>query len=514
MKFHLLVSIPMKAISTLFLSTLFLLCSSSLLSQESGPDWPLSVFDYKKGKFATVYVLDNDDPDEALILVYQYKYSLEIIFLDEDLQFVRKISPKFTPNPIAELKVESVMNHDDHVYVFLNEGSFNSSLEGKMLQINKANGSFRYLSLSLQSPLTKDLSKSKVKLLKVFQFQDRFYKLWIDVKSSELYVYHYELGNHTVGLKQFQLSQDNIGKRLGRRQVIPTPLITDYHDASLVSNAKLEKIYMFPDEMIISLENQETGATELIVINTQTWEKVDEVYPVPAYLASQEEQLFNSFIFDGFLYQIVNNQEGLTLSKVDFETKETVAQQTWRSQESFEEDFSFRRMRKNIGSQLVIGEDVNVWKHLDQSLAVVLYPEGDQDRVMIGAHLYTDQTTRDVLAAVSIAASVASFASGYSTLWGGSGLTVSINPYESINYAVDAMLYFGDGRMFQADALFDHASMEPLAEVNEAYKWDKIMELVDAKEQEVNMRSMCLFQYREDVVLGYWRKKQYFLIRL
>lgn len=500
----------MKPAYYLFLSVFLFLFFPSLFAQ----DQPFSTFEYKKGKFATVYALENDDPGEALILVYQYKYSIEVIFLDEDLQFARKISPKYLPSPMVELDVEGIMNHNSYIYVFLDAGPYGSTTEGNILQINKADGSFHLIPLPLNPAMAEELSEGKVKLLKVFQFQDRFYKLWIDTKSSELYVFYFELGSNDVGLEQYQLSQDNIGKRLGRRQVFPTPLITSYHDASLVSNAKLEKIYMFQDEMIISMENQATGATELISINTQTWEQVDEVYPVPAYIAFGEGQLFNSFLFDGFLYQLLKNTDGLTLSKVDFETKETVAQQKWVSKEAFNEDFSFQKMRKHNGSKLTVKDDPEIWKHLNESLAVVLFPEGDQDRVMIGSHLYTDQATRDVLTVVSIAASAASFASGYTTLWGGGGVSVSVNPFESINYAVDAILYFGQGRMFQADALLDHDSMLPSAEVNEAYKWDKIMEIMDVKEREIKMRSICLFQYREDVFLGYWKKKQYFLLKL
>lgn len=455
-----------------------------------------------------VYAMEEVGTDTGMLLAFQFRNTLEFVFLDKDLHFSRKISTDYRPALLEEILVDGILNTPDEVYVFMPSGEAGDIVSTSLLKINKQDGSHLLLPLYFDPEMKTAINKGNVKNFKTFQFDNRFYKLWIDLKNDDLYVVYFELGeSKSQNFKKINLPIEGIGKRLGKRQVIPTPLITGDHDVSLISNAKQEKIYLFPSEMIISAENPETGHTELIAINTDTWELSVETYPFAGFQRGITLQI-NSFIYDGFLFQgIFSKQQGLQLNQVSFETGDILHEKRWETAEAFDDDFPLRRQRKQRGGTVKIKENPDLWRRFASSLSIVLHPEGQKDRLIIGAHTYMDQQSRDILTAVSIAGGMAS------TL--GVGFTVGnslyIDPFEPMNYLIDASFYFGEGQVVQGDTYLDLESFELLHEHVDDAEWDKTMAAIFALQTQHKLNSMSLFEYKGKMYVGFWEKRIYYL---
>lgn len=493
----------------LLLFSLIILLTGSLLAQ------PFSTFEYRKGKNATVFAMENSDPEESFLMTFRFPSYFDLVFLDDDLHLKRITKTTSLPPNLWEKPVQGILNRENEVYVFMETGSYMNIYETSLFKINKEDGSIRILPLNLTADAKEEMKEAKVKLLKVFQFEDRFYKLWIDVKSSKLYVFYYEMGEvNEMNFVSVDIPIESLARKLGKRQVIPTPVITDYRDASLISNAKKEKIYMFDQEMLISVENEKTGSTDLVVINTENWEIEQESYPVPSLIENTSGQQFNSFIYGGYMYQSSFNSTGLHLSKIDFETKEVLAEKTWANSNEFNDDFGLQKMRQFRGTRLRVVDNPNLWSEFNNSLAIVLQPEEGFERLIIGSHRYMDQTGRDVLNTLGVIASIgASVGAGNFVAGGNNGnITTIIDPFESINYVIDAAFYFNEGRMFQGDCFFNPETFKTSSVDVNPDRWESVMERINEKGNEQRLFSVSIFERGDKIYFGYWRKKEYYLV--
>lgn len=215
---------------SIFSPCLLLLFSLAFYSSY-GQFKPHSTFKKKWGKFALVHTMEEMGTDAGMLLTFQHHGMIELVFLDKDLQFSHQVSPDYRPDdPQESIKVDGILNTPDEVYVFMPTEGANDIVSTSLLKINKEDGSHRLLHVYFDPKLKADILRENVRNFRTFQFENRFYKLWIDLKSSDLYVFYVEVGE--LGRQEFKkisLPIEGIGKRLGKRQVIPTPLITGDH---------------------------------------------------------------------------------------------------------------------------------------------------------------------------------------------------------------------------------------------------------------------------------------------
>lgn len=471
-------------------------------------------FEYPKGKRAVVHAMDNFDEEEPFLMAFKFESYLDLVFLDEELEFVRKLRTENFPEKYRGRQIHSIMNSEKEVLVFLDAGYLGNTYRTILYRFDKENGSYKneeVLDLPFDTILM--LENSPVRLIKVFQYEDRFYKIWVDAKSSLLHIFYYQLGeDRKVQFETLNIPQAGLGKLLRKRKVIPTPVISHPEDASVVSNAKQEKIYMFGDELVLTVENPETGHTEIIAINTESWDMSLEFYPIENYQLEDELNQFNSYIYDDHLFQVHFSSQGLRLSKRSFASGEIVMEKFWEDSKSFYDDFHLRRKRQYVSGRLQEEVNPNLWRQFERSLAVHIQTEGEYERLVIGAHRYMKQSDRDVLNTVAIVTAVAlEMGAG---AWFGANPNALVNPFDPINLVLDALYYYSEGRIFQGDTYFNSETFA-ISPLNiQIGKWDRIMKQVNEQERKRNYRSVSLFEYNDKVYFGYWRKKKYHLVEM
>ncbi|MDW3647918.1 MAG: hypothetical protein R8P61_12700 [Bacteroidia bacterium] len=494
----------------LILLSLFLFIYSGTQSQA------YKFFEYPEGKNARVYALDNFEEEEPFLLAFQFESHLDFLFLDQEMDLKRKVQSEDLPSRYWGREIQSIMNSEKEVLVFLDAGTRKNSYRSLLYRFNKDTGSYKDEEvLDLPEEIIAMLEKEKVKLLKVFQYGDRFYKIWVDVKRSQLHIFYYELGENRIAqFESLNIPQAGLGKLLGKRKVIPTPVITHPEDASVISNAKQEKIYAFGEELLLTIENFETGHTEIIAINTESWDLTVEFYPIANYQPEDEVKQFNSYIYGGHLFQVYANSEGLTLTKRSFDNGELIIERSWDDRSSFYEDFQFRRKRQFVSGRMNENEDPKLWRQFERSLAVVIQEEGDYERLIIGSHRYMKQKDRDVVNTLGAIASVAAETGAGVWIGGNGAANVFIDPFTPINMVIDAVYYFSEGRIFQGDTYFNSETFAVAPEGVETGKWDRILKRVNDEEMENNVRSISLFEFNQKVYYGYWRKKKYYLLEM
>lgn len=495
---------------------LFIFSTLLLLTFSSSHGQVYSSFDYKKGKQATVFAMENNDPSEKFLLAFKFRSHFNMVFLDDSLGLQRmQKTASFNPD-VWDKNVLGVLNLEKDLYVFMPTGDLGPALNTDLYRFRKEDGALKLIRLRFTKEQEKELSDGHVKLVKIFQYENRFYKIWVNTKTSMLYIFFYEIGEKNfMDFKRIPLPVEGIGKRLGRRKVIPTPIITDYRDVSLMSNAKQEKIYMFEGEMLITVEDLEKGQTDLLAINTDTWDLYLESYPVSGFQADVEIQNFNSYIYDGLIYHILYNEEGLRVHKTDFDTGDLLTEIHWPSEEDFAQDFPIRRRRQFRGKNLSVSQIAPNWRWLERSIGLLIQPEDSVERLMIGSHIYMDQRGRDILntaSAIAFVAGYAAGAAGFTLIGNGGSFSITIDPFASINSIIDATFYFSEGRTYQYDTYFDSENFDiSNQDVNPA-RWEEVMGKVYSEEKKQKLSSVSLFERGDKFYFGYWRKKRYYLL--
>lgn len=479
----------------------------------------ISEFEYKKGKHGEVYAMTNGDSDEPFLLAFKFRGHVNLFFLDSTLQLVRKISSdKFPPHIWRHTStVEAIINTPEELCLFVSTQTPNGT---SLFRINKENGSHKFELLIVDDMLSESAKLEQVKAVKTFIYQQRFYKIWANKKSSEIAIYHYDLDPEgTTGFETFKLSNPNLCKALTKRKVIPTPVISHYKDVSLLTNAKTEKIYAFDGELIFSVEDHELGMTHLAIVDTDKWELYDESYPVPGFIsmpvdAPKIQQQFNSFIYDNGLYQVIYTPRGLTLSKVSFGDAELIAQQHWASEKDFLEHMPINKSITFQGADIIEKENPDTWKSFSKSIAVMISPEDKLDRLTIGSHIYMKQGARDALNTVGVLASLAggvatATGSGFIFLGSDPVYSLFIDPYSSINYIIDLAFLFSTGKYYQVESAFDAHSLQLIDAPISKSEWDQstadIHEFLGTR----SLFGVSIFDWNEEVYVGYWKNKKY-----
>lgn len=490
--------------------SLFLLYNSGAHSQA------YKFIEYPEGKNAQVYALDNFDEKEAFLMAFKFDSHFDFLFLDQEMNLVRKVQSEDLPARYEGRQIHSIMNSEKEVLVFLDAGTRKNSYRTILYRFNKDTGNYKDEEvLDLPEETIQMLEKSKVRLLKVFQYGDRFYKIWVDIKNSQLHIFYYQLGTNRISqFESLDIPKAELGKLLGKRKVIPTPVITHPEDASVISNAKQEKIYVFGDELVFSIENPETGNTEIIAINTEKWEMNLEFYPIPDFTPKDELNQFNSYIYDDHLFQVYFSSKGLKLSKRSFESGEVIMEKSWKNRNSFYDDFQLRRKRQYISGRLREDEDPKLWKQFGRSVSLHIQSEGDFERLVIGSHRYMKQKDRDVVNTIGTIAAIAAETGAGVWVGGNGAVDIFVDPFTPINMVIDAVYYFSDGRIFQGDTYFNSETFAVSPYGIETGKWDRIMKQVNDEEAERNTRSISLFEFNEKVYFGYWQKKRYYLLEM
>lgn len=197
------------------------------------------------------------------------------------------------------------------------------------------------------------------------------------------------------------------------------------------------------------------------------------------------------------------------MHQISFDTGEILHEKTWVTIEAFEADFPLRMHRKPRNGSLKIKENPDLWKWFEYSLSIVLHPEEKGERLIFGTHSYMEQDARDILNAVSIVGGIASSLRGGFSI----GNSISINPFESMNYFMDAGLYFGEGQTRQGDTYLDLESFEILSEEVGNTQWDDMMAAIAELQTLHKLYSSSLFEYQDNMYLGYWEKKMYYLLK-
>ncbi|MEM6804518.1 MAG: hypothetical protein AAF696_24170, partial [Bacteroidota bacterium] len=451
-----------------------------------------SQFEYKKGKGTSVFVMEEPGSAAGYLLAFRSKSHVNMAFLDEELGLMRMQRAKNFAEEAWEKNIEGMINTKDQLYLFMPRGKVFSTLHSDLYKINKADGSYKIVPIQLAADKTKEMESQYLKLVKIFQNENRFYKMWTNVYTNKLYIYYYEVDEvSSSGFHSFDLPIKGLAKRLGKRQVIPTPVFVGPQDASLVNNAKEQKIYMFEGEMLISAEDQRAGKTDLISINTDSWEVNLESYPIEGYIEGEKKQRFNSFIYDSHLYQILFNKEGLSVVKKGFGQGEIVQKKSWGNEEEFLQDFPLKKSRAFRGNTIKEKDIESLWQYLSESLAVVILEEGERERIIIGAHSYMDQEVRDILGGLAVAASIGSAAAGGFNLFGnGGGFNIYIDPFNAINAIIDISFYYGAGKKSQVDGFMNTDNFEIQLDENIApTDWENIILQINTLENTEKLHS-------------------------
>jgi len=474
--------------------------------------------------------MENVGNMEPLLLLFQYKSYFDLVFLTEKIKLGRITTTMDLPPHLQGREIQSIITHADDVFVFLSSPDSENNHKTELLKISKLHGAFEIIPFP-EEPLQMKEAFSIAKLFTVstFQHENTFYKIWIHASSSSLHILSYNIENKQKlvfnSLKNPLIANSfmdhhlyrfaiNLGQGIGSSPNIP--IILGSSVASLISKVKEQKIYMIGDDLYISVEDQKAGFTDLVIINTKTWDIQGNSYEAELGESFEDEvkKGVNSIVYEGYLYQLSYNSMGLHLRQLEIGTNRVIQKKTWADEAEFNRDFQTRSMRKFDGQRLKRVEKVNIWENFDRSLTLNIQREGDIERITIGSHRHMKELSSEestllyntIYENLPRVGTLAFYKSESSINFSNASY-----PFSHINLMVEAAYYYSGVKAYQGVSLFNSKTFEIKSANIIADKWTGIMEHIHEKINNKNTE-ISLFRWKSKIYFGYRREGKYYLI--
>lgn len=479
-----------------------------------------SSFDYKKGNLATVFPMENDDREESFLLAFRFPSRFDLVFLDDSLGLKRMQNTEPFPPNLWDKGVLGAINKEEYLYVFMPAATHVQGEDIDLYKFNKEDGSAEVIPVKFSDEQTKLLAKPPVRLVKVFQFQDRFYKIWVNTRSSFLHIFYYDLNNpDDMGFESLEIPDENFSRILGMEKFIPVPVITDPSQTTLIHAASQQKIYMQADRMIISIEDIRHGTSEFLSLDTYTWELAFKEQAVQGFIEKKRRQNFNSYLYNGALYQVLYNLEGLSLQKTDFATGGLIDEIQWLSVEDFIPDFPLRKTRIFNGRKSILSETDDPWKWFHRSIAVLIQAEASSERLVIGSRVIPnlDIGFSDIVdrrEEFSFVGGSMDGTTGFAIMGYGGSYNLNIAQFSPISPIIEAAHHFRNHGAIVSETYFESETFSFSSEPLFSRKWNARMENLEETNKQHKLRSVCLFTRGDKTYVGYWNKKRYFMLVL
>ncbi|MEM6804519.1 MAG: hypothetical protein AAF696_24175 [Bacteroidota bacterium] len=493
-----------------FIAWIFLFFGSSpLIYSQSSKN-----FTYPKGKLAQVFALENEDPEESFLLAFRFFNYLDLVFLNESMEYQRKLEiSSFPKQREGGLAVQAISNSSKKLNLIVADGLWVNEYESLLFCIDKQSGEYESRRLSLSEEKIDELEKADVRLLKIFQSKDRFYKLWIDEQASLLHILYFDLTEIEKGIPQLtsiDISETGLAKKLGISDDYSIPLISNKSDASIAGNASPEKIYHLAQNILISFEEEDQ--TKFLIIDTENWELSTKLFPFPDFDENQEKIRLNSYLYEKDLYQVSFDERGVHLSIADFGSGKLLYSRRWEAEDKFLEDFPVHKKINYNSKRLLIKDADNMWYRFSKGISVLVETDGKTERLSIGSHNIIPRKSKNLLGA-TMAIGTFGGAIGASSLGSAGGSPSVLGGYPfSTNQLTKAVYYFGEGLIYRADTNWDAENFELSSTNVSLAPFDRMMKEIDKIQQEKNIYSMSLFEKNDKSYFGYWWKKQYHIL--
>lgn len=439
---------------------------------------------------------------EGVMLMFHERFQFKIQVLDEDLQavdqyVVRKESPE-----TYETKIRGSLNLAEKLLLFCQKPG---SKKYVCLEIDKQAKSLRQTAFPLAD-------QKGWQLLKAFPYQDQFYFIFLQKQSSQLQVYRTSDGEQ-VAMQRYTLPVENFHSLIQQENRLFIPLIHDEMDNYLPLNFFPFKLYCFGDQLSIGIDDPEAGKMTLYQLRSQSEEVISQTFSYPGFEAAQAAaHQGNSLLYKEHLFLASAYPHDLRLEVFASASGESLWEEAYQDTSQLYQDFYhnvlYRRQFGKVDSltsllpllhqplSLSVREDENQ----NLTLSVGVYPKMRESKQ--GARIVT--TLMLNLITVPLAGTV---------IIPVPEMIGAFQAFSGISGAAYAMAFEQRGDIAHIDATFDISTpaLSPKEVRRPPYRRVHAFML----EHEIGAKrytAPCLFTWQGKTILGYARKKQYWLL--
>ncbi|MCI4669131.1 MAG: hypothetical protein MRZ79_13430 [Bacteroidia bacterium] len=480
--------------------------NTSLLAQDT-----LSISPLKKSEYVAIPLEAHPSEPGINLLFLENSREFKLSYFDDNFQFLEDLVIPKGNSDFWDIDITGLLNYPDEIVLYATVGDMAAyDRRGPyMFSLDKLSKSLTAQKLMLENP-------SREKLFNAFCHNDKFFRFYLNKNENYIRLKVFDRAQKVQDIKM-NIASKSLVKTLSRNSDAGIPAIDEDRVNTLSVNAKAVKLYTYPEELILSVDDQEGKQTHFWVVNLISWEAHEESYP---YLLSAEngENILancNSLIYDDYLYQAyvgwghftiekIDMSQGISLGRLDFKDSKEIR--------SYLGGDLYKKVFKTSGPVVKKG-DYEILSKLQKSVALSFY-ENDMGEtyLTIGSHIYIDQRTQNAIAGagavLSMAGAIAS-GGGYVSVWGGNGYTIGFNPFSVFDYALDLAYLVGNDKFFYGETIIDIENMESLGAAPPENSFDKALNYYFANRLTSKGYGVCFFRWKDKTVLGYGRRKQY-----
>ena len=346
-----------------------------------------------------VWKLAEPETGQTFLLFHHHR-SFQLRWFNEEMRVVDSVKiSKPSKRRYRDILVHGVIQDQEEIHIFYSRIN-RRAIKG--LKLHKRTHTCTPFDPQLVSEKTDPFS-----VLKSFTHDEQFYVFMVGQVSNDLRVYVYDSPTQ-YRLYQYSLGVPRLFQRLKRPEGMFIPMVTNPWENVLASNVLQEKLYEFPGELIMTVEQEDKGITEVFYWDTEEMTLRSEQYEVAGWQDKGAQVQINSYIYENQLFQAVVNEEGLTLSARDLDNGALIRRRNFPTDASVKDYLGpmYRiKFQEGESNTVRINEILN---RLSRSLGIIILPNNEtSDMLTIGAHRYMKPAVRNALGILTVAMAAA-----------------------------------------------------------------------------------------------------------
>lgn len=447
----------------------------------------------------------QDENGSAHMLLYQIRYDLRVLYLDQDLNLVKDARVEQE----AEFKrFFEIVGFIDQAQSLIIIAQFEREKHYAALIYDKQEHTLKRTGLEI--PLRNSSLRSPG-----LYVDDAFASVQIHRKSSELVVYRtrdgYELESDT-----FLIAVDNL---YGKMEVPETKnlfVITSESGNSLFSNIPENKMYLYGEKVHLTLEDIDEGFVTHFSIDLNTREQRITNYQLPRYTKGEAIIKTNCLIYEDLILLAAYQKEGLKLEIHEFGEAGLTQAYEFPTDAEMDDYFLMANAERKNGVKMEDKELLH--SYLSKSLLISVEPTAEGDLwLVVGSIPQMSQAAQTALfLSVTVAAAFLgsaidpnvgnwiSFDPVGAIESGGYMLINMADRYGKFVYRVGAINAGDLSLKYKADLGVDESEASANESELPLTAYDKMLVFLDEnKEYRKNAASQIIFPYRDGIVKGF-----------
>ncbi|MEL6589493.1 MAG: hypothetical protein AAFQ87_00655 [Bacteroidota bacterium] len=496
----------MLRIFTLCLSFSLFGSPSLLLSQELLSTIPLKRPPLDEG----FYFPYQDENGAAHMILYPYRFSIRVLYLDADFQLIEDIRVNQEGDAFNGFKIVSYMDQPRSLILLVKidgEDGYRSMIYDKRERSLKRT--------ELEIPL-----KISSLYCRPFVHEGAFLSLQIPRRGSQV-IAHRSYDGYTVQSDTFEIGIEDLKSQYELPETNLLFPITAETGNNLFSNIAKAKLYLYGPMLYLTVEDHKEGSTKLVSVHLDEKTVTSMLYMFPGAPSVDGPDEFNSLIYEDLILLASFEEEvGLRISIYELGFTESSQEYLFEDNQTMDAFFLESEAENNEGESLEGEFDLHSF--MAKSLIISLEPTSEGDLWLIVGSLkqLSEGARYAIIFATEIAGALLgasldpinltgniSFSPAGGAYMGGDLILAMADQYSKFIYRV-GILKAQDLRLkpqAEIQAIVDRAEQTELPPT----AFEKMIEFLAAKKgYDPNAASQVMFYYQAGIVKGYATRKQ------